>query len=158
MKLNRVVDMNDLQDACTAYSEAFEVIIHIRRMELQGERVQYYYHSNNNLAERHITIMLNNHNDEYDHCYSMLHIRNWCIPNTTAARAGLLGYCDYCNRIKTTNNETKCRSLIHLNECRPNFYNQTLSNNAMKKTDYKRVPFQYDIKKNNIFVNYVFNM
>ena len=68
--------MNDLEDVCTAYAEAFEVIIHIRRMELQGERVQYYYHSNNNLAERHITIMLNNHNDEYDHCYFMLHIRN----------------------------------------------------------------------------------
>ena len=40
MKLNRVVDMNDLEDVCTAYAEAFEVIIHIRRMELQDERVQ----------------------------------------------------------------------------------------------------------------------
>ena len=39
MKLNRAVDMNDLEDVCTAYSEAFEVIIHTRRMELQGERV-----------------------------------------------------------------------------------------------------------------------
>ena len=65
MKLNRVVDMNDLEDACTSYSEAFKVIIHIRRVELQGERVKYYFHTNNNLSERHITIMLINHNDEF---------------------------------------------------------------------------------------------
>ena len=38
--------MNDLEDVCTAYSQAFEVIIHIRRMELQGERIQYYCHEN----------------------------------------------------------------------------------------------------------------
>ena len=36
MKLQRSVDMNDLEDVCTAYSKAFEVVIHIRRMELQG--------------------------------------------------------------------------------------------------------------------------
>jgi hypothetical protein len=47
-KLQRSVDMNDLDDACTAYSQAFEVVIHIRRMELQGERVQYYFHELNN--------------------------------------------------------------------------------------------------------------
>ena len=80
-KLQRAVDMNDLHDVCTAYTEAFNVVIHIRRMELQGERVQYYFHESNNQPERHITIMLNNYNDEYDHCYSMLHIRNWCKSN-----------------------------------------------------------------------------
>jgi hypothetical protein len=39
---------NDLEDICTAYSEEFEVVIHIRRMELRGERVQYYFHETNN--------------------------------------------------------------------------------------------------------------
>ena len=78
--------MNDLQDVCTAYTEAFKVVIHIRRMELQGER--------------HITFMLNNYNDEYDHCYSMLNIRNWCKSNQSAGGVNLPGYCDYCNQIK----------------------------------------------------------
>ena len=89
--------MNDLDDVYTAYSQAFEVIIHIRRMELQGERVQYYFHESNNQSERHITIMLNNYNDEYDHCYSMLHIRNWCKSNQSAGGVNFAGYCDYCN-------------------------------------------------------------
>jgi hypothetical protein len=66
--------------------------------------------------------MLNNYNDEFDHCYSMLHIQNWVTPNTTAGRSALLGYCDYCNRIKMNSNEPKPKSLIHLNDCRPSLF------------------------------------
>jgi hypothetical protein len=113
-------------------------------MELQGERVQYYFHTYNKQCKRHITIMLNNHNDEYDHCYSMLHIRNRCIPNTTAATTNVSGYCDYCNQIKTNNNESKAKRLLHLNECRTCFFNQTLPNHLMKNMYSQRSPFQYD--------------
>ena len=123
MKLQRSVDMNELQDVCTAYTEAFQVVIHIRRMELQGERVQYYFYEKNNQPEKHITIMLNNYNDEYDHCYSMLHIRNWSKSNRSAAGVNVAGYCDYCNRIKTDGNESKAKSVLQLNECRTDFYN-----------------------------------
>jgi hypothetical protein len=91
MKLQRSVDMNDLEDACTAYSQAFEVVTHIRRMELQGERVHYYFHQNTNSAERHITIMLTNHNDEYDHCYSFLDIRKFVKSNESADRINIVG-------------------------------------------------------------------
>jgi len=96
MKLQRTVDMNDLENVCTAYSQEFEVIIHIRRMELQGERIQYYFHKQNHQSECHITIMLNNYNDEYDHCYSILHIRNFCKSNQSAQGVNPSGYCDYC--------------------------------------------------------------
>ena len=113
--------MNDLEDACKSYAEAFQVIIHIRRMELQAERVKYYFHEINNHDVRHITIMLNNHNDEYDHCYPILDIRKLVLPNTTAAQTNIAGYCDYCTRIKTANNENKTKSILHLNECRTCF-------------------------------------
>jgi hypothetical protein len=125
IKLQRSVDMNDLEDVCTAYSQAFEVFIHIRRMELQGERVQYYFHESSNQSERHISIMLNNYNDEYDHCYSILHLRNWCKSNQSASGVNLAGYCVYCStRIKTASNEIKAKSIFHLNNCRTDFYNR----------------------------------
>jgi hypothetical protein len=66
--LQRAVDMNDMEEVCNAYCQVFHVIIHICRMELQGHRVHYYCYEQDNAAERHITIMLNKHNDEYDHC------------------------------------------------------------------------------------------
>ena len=148
VKLQRSVDMNDLQDVCTAYTEAFEVVIHIRRMELQGQRVQYYFHESNNQSERHITIMLNNHNDEYDHCYSMLHVRNWCKSNQSASGVNFAGFCDYCNRIKTDGNECKAKSLLHFNECRADFYNRIdKSKNSHHDASNQKVPFVYDHKR-----------
>jgi hypothetical protein len=99
--------MNDLEDSCKSYAEVFQVVIHIRRMELQGERVHYYFHEQNNLDERHITIMLTNHNDEYDHCYSLLSILKWCQPITNATPANVAGYFDYRTKIKSSSNESK---------------------------------------------------
>jgi hypothetical protein len=151
MKLQRFVDMNELQDVCTAYTEAFQVVIHIRRMELQGERVQYNFHEKNNQPEKHIKIMLNNYNDEYDHCYSMLHIRNWSKSNRSAGGVNVAGYCDYCNRIKSDSNESKAKSLLHLNECRTDFYNRKEKSNHLN--DNYRQPFTYDGKKKHFSCN-----
>ena len=89
--------------------------------------------------------MLNNHNDEYDHCYSMLHIRNWCKSNQSAGGVNLPGYCDYCNRIKLDSNETKAKSLLHLNKCRADFYNGiNKSKNKQHNQGNQKVPFVYD--------------
>jgi len=139
--------MNDLQDVCTAYTEAFEVVIHIRRMELQGKRVQYQFHESNNQSERHVTIMLNDYNDEYDHCYSMLNIRNWCKSNQTAAGINVAGYCDYCNRIKTDNNESKPKIILHLNDCREDFYNRIDKRKRKHNQDNQKIPFIFDSKR-----------
>ena len=114
--LQHEVDMNNLEEVCNAYCEVFDVIIHIRRMELQGHRVHYYFHQNTNSAERHVTIMLTNHNDEYDHCYSFLDIRKFVKSNESADRVNMAGYCDYCLKVKTSCNESREKAFLHLND------------------------------------------
>ena len=51
--------------------------------------------------------------------------------------------CDYCNRIKPNGNESKAKSILHLNECRTCFYNQTLPNHIMKDKQQRQL-FHYD--------------
>ena len=97
--------------------------------------------------------MLNNHNDEYDHCYSLSNIRTWCQPITTATRANVAGYCDYCTKLKSSSNESKSKSLVHLNECRNSFIIKQLIIN--QKTILKII-YNMILNQNNIFVNYVF--
>ena len=76
----------------------------------------------------------------------MLNIRKWGTPNTTAAVTNVSGYCDYCNRIITNGNESKAKSILHLNECRTCFYNQTLPNHIMKDKQQRQL-FHYDSQR-----------
>ena len=92
--------------------------------------------------------MLNNYNDEYDHCYSMLHIRNFCKSNQSAQAVNPAGYCDYCNRIKADSNESKSKSLLHLNECRSSFYNHELDKVKANNIPNRLKMFIYDNHRN----------
>jgi len=123
-KLDRVINMNNLEEVCVAYAEVFQVIIHIRRLEIQGNRHQFFYHPTRKTAltaEKHITLMLVDECN-VDHCHSMLDIRKWCQPYQTANRINVTGYCDYCCKVKTQNNRSKAQDLLHMNECRGAFY------------------------------------
>ena len=95
--------------------------------------------------------MLNNYNDEYDHCYSMLHIRNWSKSNQSSAGVNIAGYCDYCHRIRTDSNENKPRSILHLNECRSDFFNRVDKTKHKNINNYQTNSFTYDFKKKAYF-------
>ena len=123
-QLGRPINMNNLEEVCEAYAEVFQVIIHIRRLEIQGGRHQFFYHPSqktSHATEKHITLML------VDECnvdlsYSILNIRKWCQPYQSANHVNLVGYCDYRCKVKTRNNTTKAQGLQHMNECRGTFY------------------------------------
>ena len=73
--------MNNLEEVCEAYAEVFQVIIHIRRLEIQGDRHQFFYHASrktSHATEQHITLMLVDECN-MDHSYSMLHIRSYTL-------------------------------------------------------------------------------
>ena len=129
-----------------AYAKVIHVIIHIRRLESQGNRVNYYFHDYTNEAERHITIMINNHNDEYDHCYSLLHIRNFVKSNETCDTVNIPGYCDYCCRVRSSCNESKTKSLLHLNDCRCMFFQRKISDFNVSESLDTHNTIRYDTK------------
>ena len=140
--------MNNLEEVCVAYAEVFQVIIHIRRLEIQGNRHQFFYHPSRKTAltaEKHITLMLVDECN-VDHCHSMLDIRKWCQPYQTANRINVTGYCDYCCKVKTQNNRSKAQDLLHMNECRGAFYEPGLRPNTYEDHNFQPFTFKKESK------------
>ena len=127
--IGKLIDVNNLEEVAKAYCEVFQVHIHIRRFETQGNENQVFLALNKPESERHVALMLTSMEDEYDHCHSVTNIREWCKSKQSANRSNITSYCDYCTMLKTSNHCTKSKSLQHLNSCRLEYF----QNKGIKK-------------------------
>jgi hypothetical protein len=140
--------MNNLEEVCQAYVEVFQVIIHIQRLEIQGNRHQFFYHPSRKTAltaEKHIKLMLVDECN-VEHCYSMLDIWKWCQPYQRENRTNVPGYCDYCCKIQTQSNCNKDKALMHMNECRGTFYEPWRMQNTYEDHNYQPFTFKKETK------------
>jgi len=149
-QLQRSINFTNLEEVGQAYSNVFQVYIHIRRFELRGNESKVYFPINSPLNESHITIMISN-NDEniYAHADAVTHIREFTQNKTTADNSNISGYCDYCQKHATHGNSKKEKDYKHLNLCRQNFI-QHRGNNIDIKFNEQRQQFYWD-KTNNIY-------
>ena len=115
------MDVNNFEAVGNAYASVFQVHIHIRRFETQGEQTHIFYAPNVKTSERHIILFLENQDNVYDHCHAVTHIRDWVKSRKTAARMKVTGYCDYWCDSKSSNNITVSKSIQYINQCRRSF-------------------------------------
>lgn len=108
------------EDSLQYYSDIFDVYICVYRMEVPGKRTNIYRpsrHGNDIRKEENSKICVVSILLENLHATAITSLREFLKTNVSANRSTLYGYCLFCEKNATGNNETIAESKKHYKKC-----------------------------------------
>lgn len=121
-KLERDVDINDMDDTCQAFADTFELCVNVYDIECRGARVKVYtpeektipqlLHPSETREIQLVSIVFDS-----NHCHPISHLQSFLMSQHRTKALGVYQYCPICDKRTSSELNTIDKAKKHISTC-----------------------------------------